>query len=132
MIQEPIWITEEAAYAIHKRQLELHGGLDGIREPGLLSSALARPLHIFAFSQANTDIAALASAYAFGIAQNHPFIDGIKRTAAVVCESFIRLNGYVLVAQDDPMFETFRNLAAGNVTEYELVQWLRDHLQPVS
>ncbi len=81
-MDDPIWINEPLALAIHKRQLAEHGGLDGVRDPGLLQSALARPRHLFAYNDPTPALPALAASYAFGIARNHPFIDGNKRTAA--------------------------------------------------
>ncbi len=125
---EPIWISKELACAIHKRQLAEHGGMAGVRDEGLLESALARPRHVLAFSGAAPDIANLAAAYAFGIAKNHPFLDGNKRTAAVVCEAFIEINGHQLTADDQSWCVIVLQLASGELTEQELAEWLRAHL----
>ncbi|HEV2293766.1 MAG TPA: type II toxin-antitoxin system death-on-curing family toxin [Tepidisphaeraceae bacterium] len=126
-MDDPIWITEPLALAIHKRQLAEHGGLDGVRDPGLLKSALARPRHLFAYTDPTPDIPALAAAYAFGTARNHPFIDGNKRTAAVVCETFLELNGVTLDASDAELYPIFLDLAAGALTEEQLAVWLAAH-----
>ncbi len=124
----PIWISIELALAIHKRQLSEHGGIEGVRDPGLLDSALARPQHLLAYSQGTPHLAQLAAAYAFGIAKNHPFLDGNKRTAAVVCETFINFNDYDLTADDESMCVKFLQLAEGNLSEEELANWLQEHL----
>jgi len=128
---EPTWITTDLAYAIHKRQLAEHGGIEGVRDEGLLSSALARPKHLLTYSKDTSDIACFAAAYGFGIAKNHPFLDGNKRTAAVVCETFIDLNSYQLTADDQSMYLTFLQLAEGTLSEKELIEWIRSHLQPI-
>lgn len=122
---DPIWISVELTIAIHKRQVAEHGGADGIRDPGLLESALNRARHQSAYNDPPCDAVELAAAYAFGIAKNHPFIDGNKRTAAVVCETFLNLNGVELFASDGDMYLTFLGLAAGEVSEEALVTWLR-------
>ena len=123
-MDDPIWISELLALAIHRRQLAEHGGLDGVRDPGLLQSALARPRHLFAYTDPTPDPPVLAAAYAFGIARNHPFIDGNKRTAAVVCETFLELNGVTLEASDADLYPVFLDLAAGALSEAELATWL--------
>lgn len=129
-MDDPIWIGEVLALAIHKRQLAEHGGLDGVRDPGLLQSALARPRHLFAYNDPTPALPALASAYAYGVARNHPFIDGNKRTAAVVCETFLELNGMTLEASDAEMYPVFLEFAAGALTEQQLAAWLAAHTRP--
>jgi death-on-curing protein len=129
-VDDPIWIGELLALAIHKRQLAEHGGLEGVRDPGLFQSALARPRHLFAYNEPTPGLPALAAAYAFGIARNHPFIDGNKRTAAVVCETFLELNGVSLAASDAEMYPVFLDLAAGQLTEEELATWLESRSRP--
>jgi death-on-curing protein len=123
-MDDPIWISKTLARAIHSRQLAEHGGADGVRDEGLLDSALSRPRHLFAYEQPTPEIPALAAAYAFGIAKNHAFIDGNKRTAAVVCETFLALNGYTLNADDADMYPVFLGLAAGSMGEGDLIKWL--------
>lgn len=129
-MDDPVWIGEPLALAIHKRQLAEHGGPDGVRDPGLLQSALARPRHLFAYTDPTPGRPALAAAYAFGIARNHPFIDGNKRTAAVVCETFLELNGVSIAASDAEMYPVFLDLAAGHLTEDQLAAWLESHTRP--
>jgi len=123
-MSDPIWISEKLALNIHQRQLSEHGGMEGVRDIGLLLSALARPQHLLAYSKTPPNIATLAAAYGFGIAKNHPFVDGNKRTATVVCETFIDLNGHSLTADDPSLCVTFLKLAEGNLSEEELASWL--------
>lgn len=124
-MDEPLWISETLALAIHARQLAEHGGIDGVRDPGLLSSALARPQHVFAYTKDTCDLATLAAAYAFGISRNHPFLDGNKRTAAVVFETFLELNGHLLVATEEELYPVMLQLAEDSLSEEELAEWIR-------
>ena len=126
---EPIWVRDDVAEAIHWRQVSEHGGEPGIRDEGLLSSALARPKNMLAYAEPAPDLAALAAAYAFGIAKNHPFMDGNKRTAYVVCRTFLKLNDCDIEASREEKYLTFLRLAKGTLTEDELAAWLRDHLR---
>jgi death-on-curing protein len=119
------WLTTADVLAIHDQLIAEHGGADGIRDINLLASALARPQQLFAYGQPEPDIAALAAAYAFGIAKNHAFVDGNKRTSAVVTEAFLRLNGLGLTATDIEIVQTWSDLGAGLITEPELIDWLR-------
>ncbi len=128
--REPRWISLDVVLALHDRQLAEHGGGTGIRDAALLESALARPQHLYAYRSEETDLVALAAAYAFGLSRNHPFIDGNKRTAAVVCELFLRVNGYLLLANNAELYPLFIRLAAGDLEEPELTAWLRDHTRP--
>ncbi|MFQ5591969.1 MAG: type II toxin-antitoxin system death-on-curing family toxin [Phycisphaerae bacterium] len=125
---EPVWVRDDVVLAIHRRQLAEHGGTEGIRDRGLLESALASPKNRFAYAAGETDLAALAAAYAFAIAQNHPFVDGNKRTALVVCRTFLRLNGLDLTASQAEKYETFMRLACGELSEDELAAWIRKRL----
>ena len=118
------WLRVDAALAMHKRQIAEHGGGDGVRDMGLLESALSRPKNIEAY-EPDADIARLAVAYAFGIAKNHPFVDGNKRTSLVACRTFLILNGYQLTADPADKYLTFLSLAEGTVSEDELAEWLR-------
>ncbi len=120
------WIEESVVWAVHEAQLAEHGGSAGVRDPGLLASALARPLNLAAYNGA-ADAAGLAAAYGFGIARNHPFIDGNKRTAFVCAELFLALNGYQLQAEDANCVSTMLALAAGEISEAEFAAWLRTH-----
>ena len=112
--------------AADAEQLAEHGGGDGIRDEGMLDSAMARPRNLADYGE--PDVAALAAAYAYGIARNHPFVDGNKRTAAVVSETFLVLNGHTLDATDAEMVVAFVALAAGELSEDELADWFRQHL----
>lgn len=129
-MDDPIWISRELALAIHARQLAEHGGADGVRDEGLLDSALGRPRNRFAYEDPTPSIPALAASYAFGIARNHAFIDGNKRTAYVVCRTFLLLNGFDLTADRVERYTTFLSLAEGSLGEPDLVAWLTAHTRP--
>lgn len=130
-MDDPIWISKELAIAIHQRQIAEHGGSAGIRDENLLESALARPRQQFAYADPPPAMPALAAAYAYGIASNHPFIDGNKRTAAVVCETFLDINRWDLTADDIEMFKAFLAMAAGDLPEKDFVAWMEDNSAPV-
>jgi death on curing protein len=123
------WLDEAVALAIHEEQLAEHGGSAGIRDRALLQSALAHPRNLAVYGD-DVDAAALAAAYAFGIARNHPFVDGNKRTAFVVCEAFLLLNGHALVASDEDCVMTMLALADGSFAEETMREWLRSHVRP--
>lgn len=123
-----VWIAESVVLAIHEAQLAEHGGMAGVRDENLLASALARPCNLDAYGD-NPDVAAIAAAYAFGIARNHPFFDGNKRTAFVLMELFLNLNGGILEASDADCITTMLALAAGDLSEENLAAWLREHLK---
>jgi len=122
---EPEWIGVETALAIHEEQIAEHGGGEGVRDRGLLESALARPRNAWGYGV--TDICTLAAALGHGIARNHPFVDGNKRTAFVVVETFLILNGAELGALDAESVVAMLDLAAGEMTEDEFADWLRAH-----
>jgi len=123
----PTWISTALARAIHQQQLTLHGGLDGVRDEGLFASALARPRQLHTYGDPPPDVFALAAAYAFGLARNHAFLDGNKRTAYVVCRLFLKLNGRDVAATQEEKYLTFLRLAEGDLTEDALAAWLRAH-----
>jgi death-on-curing protein len=123
-----VWIADSVVLAIHETQLAEHGGIAGIRDAGLLSSALARPHNLYARGE-KPDVASLAAAYAFGIARNHAFLDGNKRTAFVVMELFLNLSGWTLNAEDADCITTIESLAAGQLSEGPLADWLRDGIE---
>ena len=123
-----VWLLEETAVAIHQRQISEHGGIEGLRDEGLLASALARPQNLLAYAQPRPDLAALAAAYAYGIARDHPFVDGNKRTALVAARTFLLLNGVNLEASQDEKYLTFLQLAQGTVTEEQLADWIRTRI----
>jgi death on curing protein len=127
-----VWVREDVVLALHLRQLAEHGGGEGIRDEGLLRSALARPQNLLAYGDPPPDLASLAAAYAHGIARNHPFVDGNKRTALVVARLFLLLNGVNLVATQEEKYLTFLKLAAGELSEEELTNWVRAHIDSIS
>lgn len=124
-MSEPVWVREDVARAVHRRQIAEHGGLDGVRDPGLLTSALERPKSLLAYGDPAPDLAALAAAYAWGVARNHPFADGNKRTALVLLRLFLRLNGADLTASGTDKYDTMMRLAAGELDEEALAGWIR-------
>lgn len=123
---EPEWIGVEVAQAIHDQQLAEHGGGSGLRDGGLLASALSRPVNKWAYG--SDDFAELAAAYAYGVARNHPFVDGNKRTAWVLARVFLMLNGQELDFTTDEAIAVMLALAAGDISEDELADWFREHL----
>ena len=124
-----IWIERPLALAIHERQLAEHGGASGVRDDGLLASALGRPQQLQTYGDPPPDLADLAASLAFGLARNHPFVDGNKRTAAVACETFIMLNGAALQADDLELYPRYVALAEGSLSEAEFATWLREHIR---
>jgi death-on-curing protein len=123
----PIWIEKDETLIIHDLQLAEHGGREGIRDLRLLESALARPKNLFAYSAKTPSLPRLAAAYASGIAANHPFVDGNKRTALVVALTFLELNGLEIDASQEEIYLAFLHLAAGRISEEGLAEWLREH-----
>lgn len=123
------WLLRDAVLTMHKRQIAEHGGDDGVRDIGLLESALARAQSIAAY-EPGSDIACLAAAYGFGIAKKHPFIDGNKRTALVAARTFLLLNGFDLRASPADKYITFLRLAEGSLSEDELTEWLSERIKP--
>ncbi|WP_341859095.1 type II toxin-antitoxin system death-on-curing family toxin [Qipengyuania sp. GPGPB31] len=123
---EPEWLSLDIALAVHDRQLAEHGGPTGVRDQGMLESALARPLNQWTYGE--DDLCALAAAYAYGIARNHPFTDGNKRTAWVFARLFLMLNGQALSFTPRMAIDVVLALAAGELSEDELADWFRQHL----
>jgi death-on-curing protein len=128
-MNEPEWLDIELVLDFHAEQLALFGGADGIRDRGLLESALARPINKFAYGE--TNIAALAAAYGFGIARNHAFVDGNKRTALAAMIVFLGLNGIDLDATQEEATAIVLGLAAGEIPEEVLANWIADHMKPL-
>ena len=124
-----VWIDKTLALAIHDRQLAEHGGTSGVRDEKLLESALARPQQLYAYGDPAPDLADLAASLAYGIARNHPFIDGNKRTAAVACETFVILNDAVLEADNLELYPIYLALAEGKLREKDFAAWLRQHIK---
>jgi death-on-curing protein len=126
-MSEPIWIEEDLVLAIHDRQLAEHGGAEGLRDESLLRSALARPLNHLAYT--SSDIIELAAKYTAGIVQNHPFVDGNKRTGFVIGVLFLELNGYQLTASEEAAAHAVLTLAAGRTDEKSFCEFLRANSQ---
>jgi death-on-curing protein len=120
------WLRKDVILAVHQKTLNEQGGLPGIRDEGLLESALARPANITHYS-ADSSLYQLAAAYAYGIASNHPFADGNKRVAFYAAAGFLRINGLRLDAQEAEAAAVFIDLAAGEVSEEDLAGWLHRH-----
>lgn len=120
---EPAWLDLADTLAIHDRQLAEHGGGSGVRDQAMLESALARPVNRWFYGE--DDPVALAAAYAFGVARNHPFVDGNKRTAWVLARLFLALNGHALRFDQADAINTVLALAAGNLAEEDLAAWFR-------
>ncbi len=129
-MNEPIWIRQDVVLAAHEEALKEHGGPEGVRDMGLLESALARPKNLFAYSDEVASLARLAAAYAKGIVANHPFVDGNKRTAFTVSLTLLRLNGREVTASKEDRVMTFWGLAAGEITEDQLGAWFERNTAP--
>ena len=125
-----VWINRRALLLLHGESLVLHGGAPGMRDEGLLDSALARPENLAAYGQ--PDVFDCAAAYAFGLAKNHPFIDGNKRAAFLGAGMFLRLNGFRLTATQHDATLTMLALAASDITEAAYADWLRNHTTPLT
>ena len=124
--QPPRWVGEQTALALHDRQLAEHGGPSGLRDAGMFASAMARSVNQWSYGE--DDLCALAAAYAFGLARNHPFSDGNKRTAWVTARLFLRKNGLALSFDELDAIRTVERLAAGELSEDELADWFHQHL----
>jgi death on curing protein len=124
--EEPLWVTYEQAIAIHSRQLRRFGGAPGLRDEGMLRSALERPINKWRYEQATSD--ELAAAYAFGLAKNHAFVDGNKRIAFMAMMVFLHKNGVAFSPDPAEATTIILSLAAGEVSEQSLARWIRDNL----
>jgi death-on-curing protein len=129
-VDQPLWISKKAVLAMHSLQLAEHGGSEGIRDETLLDAALAKPLNVFAYPD-QPDIFRLAASYAFGIARNHAFVDGNKRTALVASLIFLERNGWEIVAPKENVYFTFLHLADDSLSEDELTAWFTKHTVPL-
>lgn len=128
-MKTPRWVSLRSLLLLHAESLAEHGGMIGLRDRGLLESALSRPRNVFAYSK-ECDFADLASAYAYGLCRNHPFRDGNKRAALLAAGLFLGLNGRRLLADPLEVIEVFFALAAGNLSEKELAEWFRKNIGP--
>lgn len=122
------WITIADVLAIHDEQIAEHGGSDGVRDMSVIESAVARPRHLMSFGEPVPDMAALAASLAFGLAKNHGFVDGNKRTSAAATEAFLNLNGCNFTASDEEIVQVWVNIGAGEMPEAEIASWIRDRL----
>jgi death-on-curing protein len=122
-----VWVLDQTVYAIHSEQLAEHGGLEGVRDSSLVESALARPQHVAHYEV--HDVADLAAAYGYGLTKNHPFYDGNKRTAFVVVELFLLLNGYTLVSDDQACIIEMLRLSSGDLSEADFAAWVRQNIR---
>ncbi len=123
-----IWIPKPTVFGAHAKSLAGFGGADGLRDEGLLESALARPENLAAYGE--PDAFDLAGAYAFGIVRNHPFVDGNKRTAFLTAALFLELNGHSLVATEPEATATMLAFASGEISEPDFAAWLRENARP--
>lgn len=131
MTDEPEWLLEAAVRAIHQMLIAEHGGAEGVRDEGLLASAVARPKNLLAYADSPPSLFALAASYAYGLARNHCFVDGNKRIALAAALTFLSVHGYRLVA---PKLETYSmtvGLADATVSEAGFASWLEAHCQPI-
>jgi death-on-curing protein len=124
--KEPLWIEERDVLAIHDRSLALHGGASGLRDLGLLQSALARPRQHHAYDE-TSDIVSLSALYTAGVVRNHPFIDGNKRTGFVIGILFLELNGFDFKASEEDATQAVMGLASGSLDEAAYTSWLREN-----
>lgn len=126
---EPIWVPESAVCAIHAELIREHGGLQGASRDGALEAALARPQHAYAYAESAPSLASLAASYGFALAKGHCFSDGNKRIALAIIDVFLQLNGSELTAGEEDAATTILALAAGDVSEAELTEWIATHSQ---
>lgn len=129
-MKEPTWIRQDVVLAMHEEVLLLHGGPEGVRDLGLLESALAKPRNLFVYSEVSPSLQRLAAAYAKGIVANHPFVDGNKRAGFTVSLTFLRLNGLAVTASKEDRVITFWSLAGGSLSEDELAAWFERNTAP--
>lgn len=127
-MSEPVWLPIELIHHVHERQIAEHGGLAGVREEALLDSALARPRNAFTYGE--KDLCVLAALYAAGIAKNHAFVDGNKRTGFIACELFLEVNGWTLTAPDEECIALMLALAASEADAEAFAVWLREWVKP--
>jgi death-on-curing protein len=125
-MQEPEWVSKAVVLALHEEQLAEHGGSPGLRDEGLLESALGKPQHLLSYAQ--PDLADLAAAYAVGLAKNHAFVDGNKRVSNVVTLTFLLLNGADLKTDDTEQVRVWLAIADGTMSEERVANWIREHM----
>jgi death-on-curing protein len=128
-MNEPVWLPEQLVLSIHADQIARFGGSEGLRDAGLMASALDRPRNRWAYEKPS--LAELAAAYAYGLARNHPFVDGNKRIAFATADVFLQLNGYEIICEEPEAVTIFLALAAGELEEVELADWIAANLEAV-
>jgi death on curing protein len=128
-VQDPLWLDRSIIEALHAAQIREHGGQSGLRDEGLLESALSRPIHLWSYGEA-VDVAALAAEYGFGLAKNHAFLDGNKRIAFVATNVFLLLNGYEIEAPETEAVDIMLGVADGSVDRADFTIWLRSRIMP--
>jgi death-on-curing protein len=124
---EPEWLLDSAILAVHRILIAEHGGAEGLRDAGLLASALSRPQNLFAYSDPPPSLPALAAGYAYGLVKNHPFVDGNKRIALTAALTFLELNGLRLEASKVEIYDRMIRLAGGDLGEGDFASWLEAH-----
>lgn len=124
-MKEPIWVLPEVVTSVHRMLLSEHGGSSGVRDQGLLDSALSRPRQRFSYGEEHS-VFDLAASYAYGLANNHPFVDGNKRVALTIAAVFLEMNGYSLDASEPEAVIVFEQLASGALNEEDLADWFRN------
>jgi death-on-curing protein len=129
-MKEPVWIREIEALAFHAQQISMFGGSGGVRDRGLLDSALSRPKNLFANAERELTLADLAASYAAEICHNHPFLDGNKRTAMQIAFVFLEFNGSLVTASQEDAYLTIVGLAAGEISEDQLARWFQNSTSP--
>jgi death-on-curing protein len=129
-VKEPLWISLQYALIAHDEQLAEHGGQEGVRDLSGLESAIMRPQQMLHYASTPPGLARLAAAYAVGISRNHPFVDGNKRTALVVCFTFLKINGLNVTAEPIERYAMFEGLASGNISEQKFTKWLENCVEP--
>lgn len=127
--KEPRWLSRSIVDAIHAHQIRQHGGFPGVNDDALIESALARPRNRWAYGGSSSDLAECAAAYGFGLAKNHGYRDGNKRTAFMAMYVFLGLNGQRIVAEEPAVVELMEDVASDHCTEEELATWLREHTE---
>lgn len=123
MMPEPVWMEGADALVAHDLELAAHGGMEGVRDAGMLDSALARSKDLLAYADSAPSLCALTAAYTYGISSNHPFLDGNKRSALLASFAFLEVNGLEVIVSQEDAYLTFLGLAAGELTEEQLARW---------
>lgn len=130
-MEEPVWLSRRIVDTLHREMVEEHGGRYGVRDEGLVESAIARPRNRWGYAQGEVDLAGLAAAYAYGLTKNHGYVDGNKRVGFMAAYVFLDVNGLEIDAPEPEVVERMEGVAGGSVSEPELADWLRAHTRPL-